>query len=383
MKKFKYALLCFVIMGALPLCGCSMTTQLENQAYAIGLAVDRMPSGEIRLSVQLPTLGGNTQKDAQSSSGGSRYTISSATASSFFEAMDLLSATVPRAINLSQLKVIIVGQTLAQESGFKDLICDMIRMPHLHNAAYLTICLGDAQTLLAGQNPIIGARLSSNVVAALEHYAQYGYLTPSRLSDLYYSMHSVYGDPVVMLSATASGETQRPIPSGMMGSALPGALPREGENKNEYMGCALIDANRMVGVLTGSQARWVNIFRGDQRETHVLCQGQSLKLTFPSRPSVTVDLSGKSPRISVAMRVAYTSANLAPDPDILRAQLTAEINEVFFICQSLGVEPFSFAETCARSFSNIDDFIAYDWSSSFAKAQIDLDIRLSDTTRSQ
>ncbi|MDO4740585.1 MAG: hypothetical protein Q4A66_07965, partial [Eubacteriales bacterium] len=126
MRSLKLCFLCVCLL----LCGCTQTDQPENQAIAIGLSVDLNEEGGLELSVLLP----NLHSVGQSSS--SAYTICSATAHSFAEAIGLLRTSIPLTLNLAQLKAVIFSQEIAQSDFLHNIVSDMYLTHRLYNAAF-------------------------------------------------------------------------------------------------------------------------------------------------------------------------------------------------------------------------------------------------------
>ena len=108
----KTKLCALLTLLALLLGGCTPSRQIENQAHAISMGLD-LTDGKICMSVQVPTIGAGSGEGSGSASA-TEYSIYSATAKDFPLAYDLLLATVPQRLNLTQLKSIIFSEALAR-----------------------------------------------------------------------------------------------------------------------------------------------------------------------------------------------------------------------------------------------------------------------------
>lgn len=372
----KTALAALILLLCTVLNGCAVFEQPENQAYAVSLALDRAENGELTLSVCTPNVAEGGEGGV---SGTLAYPVFSATAPDLPQALDLLQATVPRPLELSQLKSIVLSQKLAQESGCKELIDQLMLTYRLHSAAYFIVTLGEARNVIENQKALIGTRLSVNVTTSLEHYHAKGYIPSAHLADVYYGFNSFYSDPIAILSATADDQHFRAMQNGRMGDALPGTLPRSGDNQNEYMGCALFDNQHMVGVLTGLECIWLEVLRGQVKQVAYVCQDESIQLAVERSPRISIDISGEHPSIDIVLELTSASLIQQPNPDILGKLVQTDILSVIAKCQSLGVEPFDFAPRVAAQFPTTQAFEDYGWKQRFPEAPVNLTVKISDS----
>lgn len=363
MRIAKYFVLCL----AIALSGCTLTDQPENQAIAIGLAVDHADGGELQISVLLPSLHGARGSSGQSSAGGS-YTISSATAHSFAEAIGLLRASIPLTLNLAQLKAVFIAQEVAQDPRLRDLITDMFLTHRLYNAAFCIISLGPARDMLDALNTnTFGARLSSVVTTALENFVAEGGIPDTHFSDFYYDMHSIYASPIAILGAASDGLHTTLTPEGRVGDALPGALPREGANKNEYSGTALFRDGQMVGTLSSLETTWMNYLRGSTLDIYYNCEGANIVLSPFGPVRIDVDTEADPMRVTIeADFMVSTHCTL----DVLIAFIEADIAALVQKCQSLRVDPFLFSQRAAAKFRDIPTWTDYGYLEKFHSAEI-------------
>ncbi|MDO4739622.1 MAG: Ger(x)C family spore germination C-terminal domain-containing protein, partial [Eubacteriales bacterium] len=342
------------------------------QAIAIGLSVDLNDEGGLELSVLLP----NLHSVGQSSS--SAYTICSATAHSFAEAIGLLRTSIPLTLNLAQLKAVIFSQEIAQSDFLHNIVSDMYLTHRLYNAAFCIVSIGEAKTMLeALVSAPFGARLSSLLLTSLENHTASGRIPDTHFSDFYYDMHSIYGSPIAILAATADGMHTRLTPEGRAGDALPGALPREGGSQNEYSGTALFRDQRMVGTLSSLETAWMNYLRGKTMSIDYSCEGTSLTLspTFP--PRVRIDTQSEQMRIEISARFTVGSQCSI---DALTALIDADLHALISKCQSLGVDPFLFSQRAAASFPDIPSWEAFGYIDRYITAQVEIDVDVYMTT---
>ena len=125
------------------LTACGGGQEIDKCLFVLALAVDPAPNGSMTVTVkalsgsqdagtsgQDSSSGGGSDGDSSDSAGASSgnptgggqgvektepgYVVMSATATSCLRAMSLLSATTPRTLDLSQLREVVVSQTIAQ-----------------------------------------------------------------------------------------------------------------------------------------------------------------------------------------------------------------------------------------------------------------------------
>jgi len=366
-KRIKYVLLAMCVF----LCGCTQTDQPENQAIAIALSVDVGESGVLTLSVLLPSL-----HPAGGQNSSSPYTICSATGHSFAEAVGILRASIPLTLNLAQLKAVIFSQELAQSEILRDLVSDMFLTHRLYNAAFCIISIGPAKSMLeAMHSASFGARLSSMFLTGLENFTAEGGIPDTHFSDFYYDIHSIYASPIAILGAAADGTHTTLTPAGREGDALPGALPREGGNKNEYSGTALFRGAKMVGTLSSLETAWMNYLRGSTANIDYSCDGSAIVIS-PILP-VLVDVDTSCEPLTIRIGASFTVASQC-SLDVLVSSIEADLASVIKKCQSLGVDPFLFSQRAASHFIDIPSWLAFHYHEKYAQAdvQIRVDVRM-------
>lgn len=349
--------------------GCSAARQVEGQAYAVTMAIDAQPDGAVTVSVQTPSLGGVGSAGVASAGGGdeeSGYVISSATGATFEAALSLLNETIPRMLNLSQIKSLIIAEELARREDFGMFLREIKQYYLLYGEAGLIVCQGSARDMLEQQKPIIGVRLSDSVVIALEQYSLLGTIPRVTLATALYASESVYEDPIAVLAAV-SGTA--------VGAGYAGSLDRTGENRDEYYGGALLKDGRMVGRLSGGEMQLINLLRGADQPMAMVVDGAAMHLERQGA-GVSVDLSGAAPVIDVRLSLLASMTDFPFNSDDIAASLAARYDALTAHCQALGVDPFGYARTAAAQFLTIPDWQAYDWRERFKAARVTYTITL-------
>lgn len=177
MKKFGLMLLMLLLL----LSGCTGGQEIESGLFVIAMAVDAAPEGNLTVTVK--ALSG-TEDGASGASGGEGasdaeaelektepgYIVLSATAPSCLRALGLLGATTPRTVNLSQLREIVVSQTLAETDATLSILKEIRAIYRANGEAVVVITPDQAGDFIRRQRAVLGLRLSKYLEVLFEHY---------------------------------------------------------------------------------------------------------------------------------------------------------------------------------------------------------------------
>ena len=355
----------------LMLSGCSMKN-IEAQAYAVSMGIDLTDEGSISVSVQVPALsqsggGGGSSGDSGSEGGGGGYTFSQAEGKTLTAALEMLNAGVPRELNLTGVKSVVVSEKLAGSERFSEVLKELALAYRVYGAAEMVVCMGEAAEFIKNQKPVIGLRLSESTAVALSHYQEYGYVPSAKAADIFYLSRSFYGDPVAILAADGAEKDKM---SGNGVESYADTLPDTGEKQNRYFGSALFSEGRMVGRLTGAQTQLLSALLGNIEYFSWVIGETPVRINISGSPRVDIDLSGAVPQIDVELTINMMESEGGLEPETLRQETVRRLNELTRICQECGSDPFRYAETAARQFLTVQEWLHYDWKTRFRSAQI-------------
>ena len=254
MKKFGLMLLMLLLL----LSGCTGGQEIESGLFVIAMAVDAAPEGNLTVTVKALSgakdgssgaSGGESASDSEAGLEKTEpgYIVLSATAPSCLRALGLLGATTPRTVNLSQLREIVVSQTLAETDATLSILKEIRAIYRANGEAVVVVTPDQAGDFIRRQRAVLGLRLSKYLEVLFEHYEQLDVIPPSP------SLSAVIA---AMESGTAAGndfQNTLLLQSESDLDRLPGHLPRTAPAPNEYMGAALFSGPRMTGTLTGNE----------------------------------------------------------------------------------------------------------------------------------
>lgn len=365
--KLRCALLTLALV-AMALTGCRVSGELENQAYVLLLGLDREEGGRLLLTAKVPQVG----KGGASEDSGGGYLTFAADGDGWVDALEALEQTTPRQMNLSHIELIVASEALACEDGFGALITRVAETPHLYTTARFAVCAGRASQFVDGQETVIGKRLSSEIDAMLDHYAEHGYVPKASFADAYYAVNSIYGDPVAIY-----GETVDPAEeAAALIEPAEGASGLESPMKQRYRGAALFEGGRMVGTLGADQAVLLSLVRGGRVSLPVECSGKRYTLAPEGAVKRGVRIEGA--RVTLCVEAAFSTLEDVCEADAraLEAIIADAVAGVIRACQALRSEPFGFSEAAAVHFATIRDWQGFNWRSRYVDAGIEVSVRI-------
>ena len=157
MKKaclFLWLCVCCALLG-----GCGGGQEIESCLFVLSMAVDPAPDGNLTVTIKAlsgtqEAAAGTAGASAQSSSaaqqspppenGGAEspepgYIVMSATAPSCLRALNMLSSTTPRNVNLSQLREIVVSRMLAETDATLSILREIHSMYRANGEAIVVV----------------------------------------------------------------------------------------------------------------------------------------------------------------------------------------------------------------------------------------------------
>ena len=366
------------------LTGCGATTgEVENQAYALVLGIDRTEGGGIELTIRIPRIGHPGDSSAEGEGMGSPYLVLSAAGEDYAQALEHLQWAAARELNLSHVKLIVVSEALASGEIFPELISRVAETRHLYTTAGFVVCEDRARTFIEGQEIILGTRLSSEIAAMFRHYAAHGYIPRATFADLYYATRSCYSDPTGIwgfmdvrekpAAATITGDEDRLNAETLTAST------------RQYLGAALFRDGRMVGRLNAGETLGLDLLTGRVDTFSFDVDGETCMLSTLTGPRRRVKADGDAVTVEADLSLTAEDSSSRELLDRAEGELARTLEALIHRCQALGVEPFGFAERAVigsgpfAHFPTCQRWMDYDWHAHFSRAnvKINVDIRSS------
>ncbi len=399
-------LLCVLLLLPLLflLTGCSGGMEIESGLFVLSMAVDPAPDGNLTVTVKALSgtqeatdgadrtggasgetaagggqTGGGRQTEAALEAPEPGYIVMSATASSCLLALDLLSATTPRTLNLSQLKEIVVNETLARTQATLSILKEIHALYRASGEAIVVVTPGDAGDFIRRQRAVLGVRLSMYLQVLFEHFSQIDTIPPdARLASVIAAMESGVTDAAAVYAASNSFDSTLLLPGTPETDRLPGHLPRTSPAQNEYLGSAVFSGPQMVGVLTGDETSLLCLLMGKVNTRTFTLGSAQYKSNVATRVSRKIDKSTGALCVHIRMnltRIAGESSDTAQD---IARQIETGAAALLMRLQAMESDAVGFGKLAVRKSLTIDAWMRANWPLDYPQRPVRIiaDVRL-------
>lgn len=365
-----------VLLAALYLLtGCTGGQEIESCLFVLALSVDPAPDGNLTLTVK--ALSGTQNPPSASSNGedGTEdiepgYIVLSATAPSCLRAFDLLSATTPRSVNLSQLREVVLNRTLAETDAALSILREIHAMFRANGEAVVVVTPGNAGDFIRRQHAILGLRLSKYLEFLFEHFQSLDIIPPRpNLSAVLAAMQSGTIDAAAVYAAGNDFEAPLLLPEGSDTDRLPGHLPRTAPAQNEYMGAALFDGPRMTTVLTGDETGLLCLMTGRAQTRTTVLDGAQYQAVTRARVKRKIADDGAL-EVLIHMRLTLTAGEQVKTESELAAQIAAGCENLLRKMQAASSDAAGFGRLFIRHCVDIPAWEASRWDTFYDAAPI-------------
>ena len=374
MNKFALTLL---LLPLLLLSGCTGGQEIESSLFVIAMAVDAAPEGNLTITVKALS-GSQESADSNSSSGRSEssgesdsgenleqteagYIVLSATAPSCLRALGLLGATTPRTVNLSQLREIVVSQTLAETDAALSILKQIHAVYRANDEAVVVVTPDNAGDFIRRQRAVLGLRLSKYLEVLFEHYEQLDIIPPNpNLSAIIAAMESSAADAAAVYAAGNDFENTLLLQGESDLDRLPGHLPRTAPAPNEYMGAALFSGPRMTGTLTGSEVSLLCLMTGKASTRISVMDGAQYKTRLQSHARRSIDPDGTL-FVSLRLTLTLSAGEQQRTGEEIAAEIAQDCVNVLQKLQAASCDAVGFGKIRIRAFPDIPAWESLNW----------------------
>ena len=374
MNKFALTLL---LLPLLLLSGCTGGQEIESSLFVIAMAVDAAPEGNLTITVKALS-GSQESADSNSSSGRSEssgesdsgenleqteagYIVLSATAPSCLRALGLLGATTPRTVNLSQLREIVVSQTLAETDATLSILRQIHAIYRANDEAVVVVTPDNAGDFIRRQRAVLGLRLSKYLEVLFEHYEQLDIIPPNpNLSAIIAAMESSAADAAAVYAAGNDFENTLLLQGESDLDRLPGHLPRTAPAPNEYMGAALFSGPRMTGTLTGSEVSLLCLMTGKASTRISVMDGAQYKTRLQSHARRSIDPDGTL-FVSLRLTLTLSAGEQQRTGEEIAAEIAQDCVNVLQKLQAASCDAVGFGKIRIRAFPDIPAWESLNW----------------------
>lgn len=308
MKKVLTMMLLFSMM--IPLTGCWNRMELNELAITVGLAIDKVKENEYMVSAQVVDPSEVAPK--QGSTGRSPVTLYRAKADTVFEALRRVTTVAPRKIYLAHLRILVIGESVAQEGIAKSL--EMLSRDHeVRSDFYIVLARNTkAEQILKFLSPIekIPAQKMyrslevSQSVWAPTRTVQMDQLIADMTSD---------GKSGVLTGVKHTGNKK-------VGQSRENVEKSWPEGQLQYTGIAVLRKDKLVGWLDEKESKGLNYVLGDVKNTvgSIMCpKGGSVVIeVFHAKPDIKVNFQNGKPAVHIDNFVEENVGEVRCDIDL-------------------------------------------------------------------
>lgn len=390
----RITLLVSLLFFCLTLSGCTGGQEIESCLFVIAMAVDAAPDGNLTITVkalsgtqeavsgsgQTGSAGGSSDgsEDGKNASGSDSameesepgYIVLSATAPSCLRALGLLSATTPRTVNLSQLREIVLSQTLAETDAALSILREIHSIYRANGEAVVVVTPQNAGDFIRRQHAILGLRLSKYLEVLFEHFRAIDIIPPSpNLSAVIAAMESTTIDAAAVYAAGNDFDSMLVLQGTSDTDRLPGHLPRTAPANNEYMGSALFSGPRMTGVLTGSETGLLCLMAGKSGTRISVIDGAQYKTRLATRARRKIESDGTL-SVSLTLTLTLTAGEQQRTSGEIAADIERSCMSVLQKLQAASCDAVGFGRIAVRSYPDIPAWESADWDTRYPQAPV-------------
>lgn len=394
----KAAKLVSSVLLILMLSGCWGSRETDEIAYVIAIGFDKGPGKDLIMTFQIA----NPRTIAGQAGGGgggdkSRPLITVSTIAKLpIGAFNLLNAELSRHFSLLHTRAFVFSEELARE-GLQHYLAPLNRYREARGTAFIFISRGKASDFLAKNQPQLEITPAKqyDLVAAVR--ALHGLAPAVQFRQFYENTKTTSQEPVAPLvsineKGLNTGETPEP---NKLGDYLAGDLPSN-KGQVQFIGTAVFKEDRMVGMLTGDETRYLNMITGELKQSFLIIQdpkaseeplGMTLrqarkpviKVRFtPERPVIVINIYQEPELVGVSSGINYENTKLKPVlekalEDIIKRrcyELVTRTQEEF------RSDIFGFGRYARMNFLTVDEWKKADWEKIYPYAGLDINVHV-------
>lgn len=373
MKKRIFFL--FLLGTCLLLSGCTGGQEIESCLFVLSMAVDPAPDGNLTVTVKALSgtqeaaggaaspapQPGNSSADTGLEVPEPGYIVMSATAPSCLRALNMLSSTTPRTVNLSQLREVVISRTLAETDATLTILREIHSMYRANGEAIVVVTPDDAGDFIRRQRAILGVRLSKYLEVLFDHFSQMDTIPPNaQLASVITAMESSSIDATAVYAAGNTFTNTIVLSGSADMDRLPGHLPRTAPAENEYLGCALFSGPRMTGTLTGEETGLLCLMMGQAQRRATFIEGSLYRTNLPTRVRRRIDPDGTL-SVHIAMNLRHIAGEARHSGEEIAARIEREAVAVLLRLRAASSDAVGFGRIAIRKSPDIPHWEARNW----------------------
>jgi spore germination protein KC len=376
------------------LIGCNGSRESEEVAYIVAIGIDKAEQeGMIKVSYQIarPNVEGTKGESDKD------VILLTNTAVTIAESLNLLNSTTPLVPSMSHIKVLIVGEELAQQ-GLGDMWGSLKRYREYRGSMFVLVAKGTAREFLEKNKPLFNISISKYYETMLGSGIETGYYLRTSFHQFYIRLKSQSAQPYAALVGISPplGEgtiATKNVPGGKIEGYIAGDLPIQGGNPVEFVGTAIFSGDKMVGTLSTTETRMLAMLLGEYSHGFLTVVDPLLSKSFVnvilrlgSKPDIKVVLADGHPVITVNIKLEAEISNLPSginyEQESYLKLLEEQINRVcqqemvnlIRHTQEVDADVAGFGYYIRPFFTSNQDYLDYNWCEQYKQAEVNVTI---------
>lgn len=389
------------------LAGCWGSRETDEIAYVLAMGIDKGPGKFITVTFQIanPKVisglsgggGGGMGGAGGGNRGGGQPLLTNSTVAPLpFAAVMLLNTERSREVSLLHTNVYIFSEELARE-GLHHYLAALNRYRETRGTAYIYISRGKARDFMEKNQPV----LEYNPSKQFELFSRSSRLTSLfpvvQYREFYQATKSRAREPVApLVGINRKGlKAKSNQELGVLGDYLAGEMPSD-KDETQILGAAVFKGDKMVGEITGDEARYFIILTGKLERSLLTIEDPESKgiplgllLRQAKRPDVEVKFTPEGPVIredvyiepeivGLASGIGYESPGKKKVPEKALAELIERrCLELVTRCQEeFRSDIIGYGRYARMHFLTRKEWEQADWISLFPTARVEIKVHV-------
>jgi spore germination protein KC len=373
------------------LTGCWDAEELEDNAYVIGLGLDRSEQED---KVQVTMLIANPEVGTMQGGGGSieqPKEIITFDANDFIAAKSTANVIVSREISYELLRIIVVSEELAKEPDFFRWISNALTDKEIRLDTHLAVSKEKANEYFLKIDPKMETRPHKFFQFMITHGVENGLIPDSTLFRFFKT--TTRGTDLFLAMYTTTKKEKNPDIKGE-DEYKAGQVDATGEiDPTQFIGSAVFKDGVMIDTLNGQDTRTVNIFDDTTNIEDLLInipdpfsdkQQIAVRMLKPQDNKVKMNLKGGKPKITITLPLQFeiltnpSMVNYAKDKkkqQELKIHIADHMKtntEDFFKKTQTELKgvPYPLSIHSRKYFGTIQEYEKFNWNKSYLEADI-------------
>jgi spore germination protein KC len=410
MQKKVSLLLILVLITSFTFTGCYDAMEVDDEVYALAVGVDVGVNNKLIITIQYPTYkssGGGASGGGGPSGGAGNLNalqgsnVQTIEAATILEGIDMFGMAISRRVSLSHTKLLVFSEEFAR-AGIGYYIAPIARFRETRRTMGVVVVRGKAEDFIKANESNIGESLTKTLELMVTQARYSSYFPEIRFSELYRGILSQNQSPAAIYAGIndfkkipEQKETTKP-PLVTSKGFVPDYLPRKGVEKQEFVGMAVFNGDKMVGYLdsyetryyllvTGNYNRGIMTFKDKYKPDNALPidirlgRDPIIKSHFENgKPVIDIKLNIEGDVCAIQSRINYERVNMIGDlNNLVKEQIEAGVKATIRKTQKeLKADVFGFGNKVVENFWTIQDWEAYNWLGHYPEAQINVEVEV-------